>query len=403
MRSNVYLLIELILVSVLTFYMVDYLFVRTYNRSIPMGFDTDKVYLVNYMEVESDDDLSEKDDSLRSITDFRRFIDRIRSFPEIEGVALSDRSYPYSYYSMSSGFVMGEDTVSLFVRSFYPESDYFKVFRFQPVSGASPESLDNHAWKKEDLIVSLKNCPEHTTIRKLYQNPGDDADSFLYHLAEGLQPVKCDPFGQPQGIIFKPVTFARNLMVSIRIREGGSEKLAVEDLMDRMPKELNIGNFRFLSLVSYDQLRRNIEYENGDTNANRLMIALLAFFWLNMALCIYGTFWLKNESRLCESGIRLAVGCSRRMLFKSYLAEGLILVTIACMIGFIIVGNLYSAELMIGGVTNDSSYWINNWKYRFVLSALATWFLILVVVIISVWIPACRATRVQPSRILHEE
>ena len=52
-RRNVWLLAELILVSIVTWIILDPVIVTTYDRSIPLGYDTDRLCLVTLSTLQS--------------------------------------------------------------------------------------------------------------------------------------------------------------------------------------------------------------------------------------------------------------------------------------------------------------------------------------------------------------
>ena len=65
-HRNIWLFGELILVSILTWIMVDPMVVMTYNRNLPLGYDTNGLYMLNLgtIPLQSADDDEEEDDSI---------------------------------------------------------------------------------------------------------------------------------------------------------------------------------------------------------------------------------------------------------------------------------------------------------------------------------------------------
>ena len=55
-RSNLWLVVELMVVSVVMWYVTDYLFVQVQTYSIGMGMDAENVFIVQYGDVPSDTD-----------------------------------------------------------------------------------------------------------------------------------------------------------------------------------------------------------------------------------------------------------------------------------------------------------------------------------------------------------
>lgn len=412
-KANGWILAELILVSILTWYITDYFFMEYYNRSIPDGFDLENVYLVKYMQLEEGADgyREEEADADRQLANWHRFIRRIRQYPGVEGVAVTYYDYPYagSYYGRI--MVWGNDTAGVETRRFYTESDYFKVFRFLPVSGEAPETFDRKKWQKDEVIITSLSEKLHGGEKSRTQNRPAviymmGKDSF--RVAGIVKPVKRFSYEQPTEIVFTPVHSldmgGENLEISFRVKEGTAEKPFMEEFHRTMAKQLIIGNMRFIKLVPYHRLKADTEYTFGVTNEKRIMSALLIFFAGCTVLGMYGTFWLKNESRRSESGLRMAMGSSGKQLGLLYLSESWLLVTLACIVGFFIVGNLVYGDIIISGhVGKTKLYWMNDIRLRFVTVSFLTWLLMLLVATLSVWIPARASSKLKPAEVLHEE
>ena len=93
-RGNLWLALELLVVSVVLWYIIDMLYcsLATYNE--PRGFDTGHCYLIE-MGV-----LTDKSPDYKSDADWHDDIltlaERLRHRPEVEAVSLSQNSYPYN-------------------------------------------------------------------------------------------------------------------------------------------------------------------------------------------------------------------------------------------------------------------------------------------------------------------
>ena len=78
-RSNAWLFVELLLVSIILWYVVDYMFVHLYNYSEPRGFDTENTYRVefDYLTEKSPDYISGRTEEENN-ADIRELLDRLR-------------------------------------------------------------------------------------------------------------------------------------------------------------------------------------------------------------------------------------------------------------------------------------------------------------------------------------
>lgn len=110
-QSNAWLALELLIVSVVIWFLADSMYTKISIFNEPRGFDTEHCYLLlfdklsdkspDYKEYESRDDENE---------DLKTLVERLKIRPEIEAVALSNNSYPYNY--SNSGGTLSIDSFS---------------------------------------------------------------------------------------------------------------------------------------------------------------------------------------------------------------------------------------------------------------------------------------------------
>ena len=92
-RSNSWLFIELLLVSIVLWYVVDYMFVTLYTYFEPRGFDIENTYRVefDYLTEKSPDYIANRTDE-EAHADMRELLDRLRRRPGVEAVSMSQNS-----------------------------------------------------------------------------------------------------------------------------------------------------------------------------------------------------------------------------------------------------------------------------------------------------------------------
>lgn len=96
-RNNLWLALELLVVSVVMWFVVDYLYTRTATYLEPRGFDISHCYLIEMGKLtdKSPDYIPNQTDEQED-ADILELVDRLRRRPEIEAVSLSQNSYPYN-------------------------------------------------------------------------------------------------------------------------------------------------------------------------------------------------------------------------------------------------------------------------------------------------------------------
>ena len=157
-RSNSWLFIELLLVSIVLWYVVDYMFVTLYTYFEPRGFDIENTYRVefDYLTEKSPDYIANRTDE-EAHADMRELLDRLRRRPGVEAVSMSQNSFPYN--GSNSGMDVRLDTMeSKYNIRRWVTPDFFRVFRYQGANGETPEQLA--ALLKEGTFMVSRNVFE---------------------------------------------------------------------------------------------------------------------------------------------------------------------------------------------------------------------------------------------------
>lgn len=141
-RNNLWLALELLVVSVVMWYVVDYLYTRAATYLEPRGFNIENCYLIELGELtpKSPDYIADRK-SEDTHNDIAELVERLRRRPEVEAVSLSQNSYPYNG-SNSSGEVKIDTLNSpgwTIRRMVTP--DFVRVFRYQGAQGETPEQM----------------------------------------------------------------------------------------------------------------------------------------------------------------------------------------------------------------------------------------------------------------------
>lgn len=112
-RSNLWILAELMVVFVALWIMTDYFITQYTLYHRPVGFETDRVYqaVVSLRSSDSPQFIVYPEDSEEPKLNFDRIVERIRQHPDVEAVALSMYSLPYTH--SNSMYDLRKDSVKL--------------------------------------------------------------------------------------------------------------------------------------------------------------------------------------------------------------------------------------------------------------------------------------------------
>lgn len=410
-RANLFLFIELLLVFVVLWYIVDWTLVTARVYNAPLGFDTEHCYNIavskltpksaNYNpNLTTDDDM----EHLVELTE------RLRHRPGVEAVALSQNCFPYN--DGSNGLNVGIDTVSVNTHMLWIEPDFFKVFRY---SASDEETLSQMAAAVRDnqLVVSSNLFADFPELHL------DDAASLAN------RELKLLNFGSDVrrriGVVGSPVRWShfytssewggsfaalhldmdrlkryanvQYITLSLRLRPDADHDF-MEKLMDDADRLYQAGNLFLLNITPFSDLQEICERE--DMNEAKTQLCVLGFLLMNIFLGVIGTFWFRTQQRRKEVALRMALGSSRSAVFSRLMAEGLLLLTISTIPAMIIAFNIGMAELVDVGKMMFTTG-------RFLSAILLTWLLMALMIVAGIWYPARGAMKVQPAEALHDE
>lgn len=423
-KKNIWISLELLLIFCLVWYMVDYFFVLGYNKSLASHRDIRNTYMIsmgsfsnthpNYSEVENTPEAR--------LANYRRVIDRIKEHPQVESVALGfgPGSFPALGANFSTEYRSASDTTQIveaqFVQ-FMVAEDYFKTFRYTRDNGKTPVSLSDYDWNDPShvLISTLlaeKLFPGESavgkSIERTYVHP--DAPRDHYRVIGVIDNIKFFSYLRPMGNVYIPTpfneqTFSQAFM-AIRTKDDIPHLRFIADFKKAMSGTLRIGNYYLGGISSLDQVEKETDYRSGITNDVRTRTALLIFIFINITLCVLGTFWFRANKRREEIGVRRAMGSNTGDIWKLFIAEGLILLSLMVIPAMLIEVQLVYAGLIetLGqDIKSYGDYLPDRMVLRFLITNLLTWLVMAGMVTLAIWYPTRQASRVSPVDALRDE
>ena len=410
-HSNLFLFVELLLVFVVLWYIVDWTLVTARVYYTPMGFDTEHCYNISVSKLTPNSPLYNPDLTAdNDMEDLLRLVERLRHRPGVEAVALSQNCFPYN--EGSNGMELGIDSVPVKARLLWVDAGFFRVFRYSVTDEADFEKIEA-ALRDNKLVVSSNLADGHpelgmTDAASLLEqdvallNYGEDVRrrigavgspvrwSHFYTSAEWggtyvalpLDMKRLQEFGDP-----------RYLTVSLRVSEDADKDFA-DNLMNDADRLYQVGNLHLLDIEPLGHLREICELE--DMNELKTQLCVLGFLLLNIFLGVIGTFWFRTQQRCKEVALRMSMGSSRRKIFSYLMYEGILLLTLAAVPAAVIAFNIAYAELIdVSKMPFDAG--------RLLSALVLTWMLMALMIVAGIWYPARGAMKVQPAEALHDE
>lgn len=418
-RRNGWLLAELILVAILSWYIFDPVMVVTYERHLPLGYDADRLCMVSVgmLPQEAPGYEPQAADSASLMQTYLNLVDRARQHPDVEqATPVLSFVYPGAMGTGTSSFIAEGDSVAhtaLFIE-FLPHTHFFETYGFQSgkgsMSAAQLSDLDNGDYyiMTEDLLEGMFRTHIYRNQRCWKVNGTDTC----YTAVKGtVKSCKYLSDKRPVPIVFMPLqnpdilSSLDNMRIVVRLKEGVRMERFLHDFRPWMLRQLRIGNLYARELQSYDEINAAREFSDSTVLYHRsLSIAL--FFLVNLCLGVIGTFWMQTRTRREEVGVMLSYGATPHRIRLLLLGEGTALTTLATFIGcFIYLQYAFSEGLNTGSSLMEAvtPSWVDNFGLHFFLVSLMVYVILLLVVWIGIYIPARRISSISPTEALRDE
>ncbi len=403
-RGNTWLAIELLVVSVVMWFITDMLYVRIATYLEPRGFDISHCYLIEMgMLNEKSPDYVEygKGDEQRDVLEL---LNRIQHRPDVEAASFSYNSYPYNGSNGTTSMQLQGDSVIIsnwLIRRFVTP-DFVRVFRYEGANGETPEQLAQIL--EEGKFLASENVYNHKKlgnrnlkdyIGKPFYLHGDTTQTRT--LGTALKTVRYDDFQQANNsysMMQKIYWYRSYFELCVRVRPEHDQDF-IARLKADSESQYRIGNIFISNIRSFKDIRQS--FQQYQYNEMRNNFTGMAFLLVNIFLGLLGTFWFRTQQRKSEIALHKAHGATNQMIFTRLLSEGWLLLLIITPLALIIDFNLAHAEL-------------NSWRNgttlewdRLCICAFISFALIALMIAVGIGIPARKAMKIDPAEALHDE
>lgn len=403
-RSNIWLAVELLLVSVVMWWITDALYVRLAVYLEPRGFNTEHCYRIEMGELTEKSPDYIKQNRKAYEADILELAERLRHRPDIEAVSLSVSSFPYNGNNSTIHVQLAGDTLVaddwVIRRQVTP--DFVRVFQYQGANGETPEQLTEMIERGEilvsdNLFSSTYNRPLPMTnyVGKRFHLNRDTTSSV--RLGASLKVVRYSDFDQgkySRSMVYKLDWFDKDQELCVRVRPEHDVDFISKVKADS-ESQYRVGNIFISEVRSFKDIRRN--FQQGSYNEMRNNITIMVFLLVNIFLGLLGTFWFRTQQRKSEIALHKAHGATNPMVFTRLLSEGWLLLLIITPLALFIDFNIAHAEL---------NSWLNGttleWD-RLLICAGISFALMALMIAIGIGIPAKKAMKIDPAEALHGE
>ena len=416
-KRNVWLFLELILVTILCWAVLDPVIVSIYDKCIPPGYDVDRLCLVTLDK--TDNIKLSFEENNQNINGLKQKL--MHDFPEIEQIAISAGYLPttstYATMTFYSDTIQSEETTMRLSRiESYPGNPIFSTFGIKLIAGnMTTEELDSGLWTNEGLLIS------RSVAEQYFGSPKDAMGKYL-HLTDWhtntidpnlkrriigvVENIKVKSFCRNQNFVLEcprwALTGAPNFIV--RLKEGESINKFHDKIASRIREGYGSGHLELTKVQTMSDLNKEREFSFGYTGVVQTYAILAVLFLANLCLGVIGTFWFQTKQRRGEVGIMRSFGATRGGIVRLILGEATILTTASFIIGcFIYLQYALKEGLYLGilaGNIDEGTTWVSDFSQHFIITSAIVYAVILTTVLIGAYIPAHSLSRIPPVEAL---
>ena len=382
-RRNILVFIELFMISLVMVNLTIYLVNMVSIYRIRNCYDTHNVVLVN---------ISKKSDEDKKITEqsFQNLKKVFSSNSFVESVSMSNSAIPYNYNVEVDEFKHDNDHFNLSLRQV--DIDYAKVMKITPISGRWFDETD--LGKAVPPVIVSKEINE-----KYFK--GDalgkriTQDKNLYEIVGIVERFKRSDIESPSpfAYFFKDSVKAelnyweKSMLIRTKENKTG-DMLAVAE--SQVYSTLNPENWTIDGLNSLENMRAQQNVMSYQSNYLTVIVAL--FIMINVFLGTIGILWYNTNLRIHEIGIKRALGSTGKGIKRLLITENMVIAGLALLIVILIM--LQIPKLVYRGQTESGVLSWSIWISVIVM---------IILVLLSTWIPASIASKIHPAIALKTE
>jgi len=381
-KKQNFLLITEILVSFMVIFAVFTLVVNYYQHyKQPMGFESDRVWVINY---QSDVNIKDKD-SLDVY--YKTILGNIKAMPQVQEASFASSNVPFSANTHMNNVDYKKTHVNRV--NYYTAGDtYDKVLGMKVIEGRWFGKQDDAATVKPMIINRTLRQQLFGSGKALGEKVGDDNSNKMVIIGV-VEDVKAKGDYQEGGFaMYERIdTSSNDGRGRILVKVNANADAAFESRLYKLMA--SNGNNSGIEIEHLTDKRKTI---NNTTLIPMIILLIVAcFLIINVALGLFGVLWYNINKRKGEIGLRRAIGASGNSVSWQLVTESMILATLS-----LIIGSFFAVQFPLLNVFDlPASVYLS----AILLSVI---FIYLLVLVCSLY-PGKQASAILPAVALHEE
>lgn len=410
------LLIEIIIVTIIGWMVVQPVAVKTSLSLEPSGYDYDRLVSVNFQDFDMNSEERDTTDTPKEVCN-RALLDMIKQLPEVESATYSSyqlfesSSSSISSITVDSAYNLDDDNkyVRAYFVSYMPGTDFFTTFGIKTPGGEAfvePE-YEEGTYVVSDILAKSRYADGKAMGRMAF--PGSEYSDASGKITGIVKDASYSKNRARCAIIYAPIKpdqMWKTSGITIRLKPDANPRVFTDNLT------ADLGRYRAGNrYLTHPQLYSDMQEEMFADEQRELSKGwvVLLFFLANVILGVSGTFYIQTRSRASDAGVMRAYGATRLNIQWGIIGEAFLTVLIGWAVGSLI----YLAYLHFGDVAFENDvdkiqqilnpkWYDSSWPRNTVVGILVL-LLLLISTFIGAWMPARKITRISPVDALRDE
>ena len=409
-RQNAWIVVEITLVTILSFYFLDYFVVAYYDTHLCRpadDFERDHLVVgqVGVSHEAASDSIGEA-----SLANLYALRDKVRALPEVQYAGLVADFVGEGYSYRLSTFRAEADTTRWCGANsirFLLGEQFFETQGLTPVEGSpSAEKLSNECPADGAVItrsMALALFGTDQAVGRRIVETDYDGDAVQHGPADKIV-ARYTVFGVVED--FRLSNNTPKMLIRLRSGEDADEFVIRLNSAERQ-LELMTGEYGLAAARTYTEYREQISNYDSESMLFSIMGTFIALLLLNVVIGTLGTFWLQIRKRTEDIGVMRSFGAKRSNVFWMLWREAALLTLVASVIGWVVwfqfainIGLSQGFTMTGTGQEND---WVNTFWQHYLVICVIQYILLLAIVTLGMVVPTFRAMYERPVEALRHE
>ena len=263
---------ELAIVTMILWVLIDVSTVFLYNKSLPNGYDNDRLCQVDIRTYSEDDPMYYNEEYCTEEAcneNIERILRKVKDYEGVENATYIFTFWQYlgtssvqTYYMKSGNEAVDSLIKPIHVMRFHPNTNYFETYGIETTEGSpSPEELSelNFAWNDAVITEDVAKRffgKENAVGKKLFFIDWKK-DTIWCPIKAVVKDVRHQSYRPNSALIFRPLLkpeVYNYCTLVVRVKDGVDMSDFLKGFDEFVNKELNVGNFYSEKVESLNEI-----------------------------------------------------------------------------------------------------------------------------------------------------